>query len=156
MTGYRQLTPDEIVQLGQEIENYRRWENVRKFAAMIYPPEAHQVSVSVTSAYNDNTYDDDVSVIVTDESGEQLSYDLTRPWWMQFSFTAEAMRELREDKSGLLSNIGGPARDAIIALCADLLGVEMFETWEPRDPISYTYLLDTAPTISYPQVYTPE
>ena len=38
MTGYRQLTPDEIVQLGQEIENYRRWENVRKFAAMIYPP----------------------------------------------------------------------------------------------------------------------
>ena len=66
------------------------------------------------------------------------------------------MRELREDKSGLLSNIGGPARDAIIALCADLLGVELLETWEPRDPISYTYLLDTAPTISYPQVYTPE
>jgi hypothetical protein len=154
--GYRQLTPDEIIQLGQELENYQQWENVCRFVAMLYPPEAHQIAISVTSEYNDNTYDDDAHIIVADRAGEILPFDFERPWWIQFTFSEEEMQSMREDKSGNLSNIGGPTEEALRALCTDLLGIEFLNTWQPHDPITYTYLVDTPPTISYQQVYISE
>jgi hypothetical protein len=44
------------------------------------------------------------------------------------------------------------AAEAIQELVDDLLGVELVETWQPRDPITYTYVVDTPPTISFAEV----
>ena len=41
-------------------------------------------------------------------------------------------------------------------LVDDLLGVELLETWEPRDPITYTYVVDTPPAISFAEVLVAE
>jgi hypothetical protein len=48
------------------------------------------------------------------------------------------------------------AAEAIERLATDLLGVELLETWQPRDPITYTYIVDTPPTISFAEVLVVE
>ena len=83
-TSYRRLSAEEIILLGQQWENYQRWERVREYVTMLYPPDAHEITISVTSEYNDSSYDDDAHIIVTDHDGELLSFDFSRPWWSQF------------------------------------------------------------------------
>ena len=155
-TNYRRLSAEEIILLGQEWENYQRWERVREYVTMLYPPDAHEITISVTSEYNDNTYDDDAHIIVTDRAGELLSFDFNLPWWRQFTLSEGEIGYMREDKSGAIANVTGDAEEAIKILVADLLGVELIETWQPRDPITYTYVVDTPPAISFAEVLVAE
>jgi hypothetical protein len=151
-TSYRRLSAEEIILLGQQWENYQRWERVREYVTMLYPPEAHEITISVTSEYNDSTYDDRAHVLVTNREGELLSYDLSRPWWGQFDISDEERAEIAQDNSGDIRNAPAMAAEAIQELVDDLLGVELVETWQPRDPITYTYVVDAAPTISFAEV----
>jgi hypothetical protein len=155
-TTYRRLSAEEIILLGQQWENYQRWERVREYVATLYPPEAHEITISVTSEYNDSSYDDRAHILVADREGGLLSYDFSRPWWGQFDTTDEERAEMLEDKSGDIRNAPETASEAIERLVADLLGVELLETWQPRDPITYTYVVDTPPTISFAEVLVAE
>jgi hypothetical protein len=40
----RQLTADEIVKLGQEIESYRRYRSMCDYVLALYDPQAHQAT----------------------------------------------------------------------------------------------------------------
>jgi hypothetical protein len=155
-TSYRQLSAEEIILLGQQWENYQRWERVREYVATLYPPEAHQITISVTSEYNDNTYDDDAHIIVIDRAGELLSFDFSLPWWRQFALSEGEIAYMREDKSGAIANVTGDAEGAIKILVTDLLGVELLETFDAHDPITYTYEVDTPPAISFAEVLVAE
>jgi hypothetical protein len=156
MTRYRQLSAEEIILLGQEWENYQRWERVREYVAMLYPPEAHEITISVTSEYNDSSYDDRAYILVADREGGLLSYDFSRSWWGQFDISDDERAGMLEDKSGDVRNSPAMAVEAIGRLVADLLGVELLETWQPRDPITYTYVVDTPPAISFTEVLVAE
>jgi hypothetical protein len=153
---YRKLTTDEIIQLGQELENFQRWERVRDYVETLYPPQAHSITVSVTSLYNDSSYDENVHVLVADAAGDLLPFDFTRPWWKQYILTEQEQAEIAEDKSGAIENISEPMSDAIRDLCTDLLGIEFVEFWQPHDPVTYEYVVATPPTISYLSVFTEE
>ena len=151
-TSYRRLSAEEIILLGQEWENYQRWERVREYVTMLYPPEAHEITISVTSEYNDSSYDDRAHILVANREGGLLSYDFSRPWWGQFDISDQERAEILEDNSGDIRNAPAMAAEAIGRLVADLLGVELLETWQPRDPISYTYVVDAPPAISFAEV----
>jgi hypothetical protein len=155
-TSYRKLSAEEIILLGQQWENYQRWERVCEYVTMLYPPEAHQITISVTSEYNDSSYDDRAHILVADREGGLLSYDFGRPWWGQFDISEKERAEVLEDNSGDMRNAPDMAAEAIELLVADLLGVELIETWQPHDPITYTYVVDTAPTISFAEVLVAE
>ncbi|HZC78729.1 MAG TPA: hypothetical protein VE258_13345, partial [Ktedonobacterales bacterium] len=144
---------DEIIQLGQELENYQRWERVRDYVALLYPPEARRVTISVISDYNDNTFDEDVHVLVTDRAGALLSFDFSRPWWGEFVLSEQDKASMFEDKSGAISNLDEPVQEAIKVLCTDLLGIEFLQFWQPHDPVTYDYFVDTPPTISHSEIY---
>jgi hypothetical protein len=100
--------------------------------------------------------DDDAHIIVTDRAGELLSFDFSLPWWRQFTLSEGEIGYMREDKSGAIANVTGDAEEAIKIVVADLLGVELLETWQPRDPITYTYVVDTPPAISFAEVLVAE
>jgi hypothetical protein len=155
-TSYRQLSAEEIILLGQKWENYQRWERVREYVTTLYPPEAHEITISVTSEYNDNTYDDNAHILVADHAGELLSFDFSLPWWRQFGLSEGEETYMREDKSAAVNNVTGAAEEAIKTLVTDLLGVEFLETWQPRDPITYTYIVDAPPRISFAEVLVAE
>jgi hypothetical protein len=155
-TRYRRLSAEEIILLGQEWENYQRWERVREYVTMLYPPEAHEITISVISEYNDSSYDDRAHVLVADRDGGLLSYDFSRPWWGQFDITDQERVEILEDNSGDIRNAPAMAAEAIERLVADLLSVELIETWQPRDPITYTYVVDIPPTIRFAEVLVAE
>jgi hypothetical protein len=109
-TTYRELTFEEIIQLGQELENYRRWQGVRDYVAALYGPRAHQVTISTMSEYNDSSYNERMSILVTDRDGELLPPDFTLPWWSQFELEPERVQEYREhleDKSGAVDSLCG-------------------------------------------------
>jgi hypothetical protein len=93
---------------------------------------------------------------VTDRAGELLSFDFSLPLWRQFTLSEGEIAYMREDKSGAIANVTGDAEEAIKILVADLHGVELIETWQPRDPITYTYVVDTPPTISFAEVLVAE
>ncbi len=162
---YRELTPDEIIQLGQELENYRRWQGVHDYVAALYGPRAHQVTISTMSEYNDSSYDERVGILVTDRDGELLQPDFTLPWWSQFELAPERIQEYLEDKSGAVDSFygidncephgydGGSAYAAVKALVTEKLGLEFLEHWQPHDPVTYTFVVDTPPAISHPHVY---
>jgi hypothetical protein len=163
-TTYRELTGDEIIALGQELENYRRWEGVRDYAALLYGPRAHEVTIATMSEYNDSSYDERVSVLVTDRDGEPLPPDFALPWWSPFALAPERIQEALADQSGAVDSLygldsrageydGGAAYAAVKALATEKLGIEFLEHWQPHDPVTYTFIVDTPPTISYPRVY---
>jgi hypothetical protein len=93
---------------------------------------------------------------VADREGGLLSYDLSRPWWGQFEISDEERAEMLEDNSGDIRNAPAMAEEAIERLASDLLGVELVETWQPRDPITYTFVVDTPPAISFAEVLVAE
>src|SRR5215472_14610009 len=102
---YRVLSPDEVVRLGQEYETYRRWEAVRDFATALYGPRAHQVTISVMSEYNDPSYDERASILVSDAEENALPYDFSLPWWQRFCVSDEQMAEyLGKDYGGSLTS----------------------------------------------------
>jgi hypothetical protein len=167
--GYRELTPDEIIRLGQELEDYRRWEGARGYVATLYGTGAHQITISVMSEYNDSSYDEDVSIVVTDAEGNPLTYDFTRPWWAPFALADDEIASFRRDAADANGNIGaiyslggsqnyrgGAAYRAVKALCTEKLGVDFLEHWQPHDPLTYTYVVDTPPAISFARVYVPD
>ena len=167
-TTYRELTADEIIQLGQEVENYCRWQGVREYLDALYGPRAHQVTISTMSEYNDSSYDERVSILVTDrDKGDLVPPDFTLPWWSRFTLAPERVQEYLEDKSGAVdafygidsidgdggSHDGGAAYAAVKALVTEKLGLEFLEHWQPHDPVTYTFIVDTPPAISHPRVY---
>jgi hypothetical protein len=159
MTRYRRLSVEEIILLGQQWENYQRWERVREYVMTLYPPDAHEITISVTSEYTDSSYDDRAHVLVANREGGLLSYDLSRPWWGQFDISDTERAEMLEDNSSDIRNAPAMAAEAIERLVADLLGVELvelIETWQPRDPITYAYVVDTPPAISFAEVLVAE
>jgi hypothetical protein len=159
---YRVLSPDEIVRLGQEYEIYHRWEAVRAFAAALYGPLAYQVTISVMSEYNDSSYDERASIVVTDATGNALPYDFSLPWWQRFCISDEQIAEyLEKDHSGSLTSTrclgdGDEVYEALRTWCAEDLEIDFSEHWRPHDPIAFTYLLGTPPLISHPLVYVAE
>jgi hypothetical protein len=172
--AYRELTPEEIIRLGQELEDYRRWEDARDYVAALYGPGAHQITISVMSEYNDSGYDEDVHIVVTDADGNPLLYDFTQPWWTQFTLSDEDIADYlkttqdesaRDDAGsiGAIYSLGGSysyhgsaAYRAVQALCTEKLGIEFVEHWQPHDPLTFTYVVATPPTISFARVYVPE
>jgi hypothetical protein len=163
-TTYRELTSDEIIQLGQEVENYRRWQGVCEYVEALYGPRSHQVTISTMSEYNDSSYDERVSILVTDRDGELLPPDFALPWWSQFALVPKRIQEYPEDKSGAVDSFygidgregvhdGGTAYAAVKALVTEKLGLEFLEHWQPHDPVTYTFVVDTPPAVSHPHVY---
>jgi hypothetical protein len=155
---YRQLTAEEIIRLGQEMENRQRWERVREFVALLYGPRAHQVTISVTSEYNDSGYDEQVSILVTDQEGEPVRYDFSMPWWSGFVLSKDTIAEYQQDASGRLDALWDSdgrerAHGALKALVTEKLGIDFLEHWQPFDPITYTYVVDTPPAVSFSAVY---
>jgi hypothetical protein len=166
---YRRLTADEIIQLGQELVDVRRWEGARDFVSALYGLGAraphsltpHQVIILVESALtweaSRRQYQDTVSVLVEDANRRLLPYDLSRYWWSQFTLNAEVADRLAQDATGSLLVANTPGDDtlyqALRNLCAEKLGVEFSLYDQPHDPITYTYLIDTPPSVSFPMVY---
>lgn len=157
--SYRLLSAEELIRLGQELENYRRWEQVRDFVLTLYGPQAHEVTISVISAYNDSSYDEQANIIVTDAEGNRLSYDFSQPWWSAFDVTPRKIEDFLQDDNGDLwtaFHLAPGVEEALNTFCTEKLGIEFLEHWEPQDPITYTYTVGTPPSISYTEVYVAE
>jgi hypothetical protein len=156
--NYRLLSAEEMIRLGQELENYRRWEKVRDFVRALYGTEAHQVTISVLSQYNDSSYNEDANVIVTDREENRLSFDFSLPWWSAFELSQEQIQEFLKDDDGSLSvyKFGDTVQEALEAFCTSKLGIEFLEHWEPQDPITSTYIVGTPPPVSFAEVYVEE
>ncbi|HUY78511.1 MAG TPA: hypothetical protein VMV29_17195 [Ktedonobacterales bacterium] len=169
---YRRLTTDEIIQLGQELADVRRWQGARDYVSALYglgarephglPP--HQVTILVESVKtwqaSRTQYQDVVSVLVADVERRLLPYDLSRYWWSQFTLSAEVAARLAQDAIGKLEVAHTPDDDmlyqALRELCAEKIGVEFTLYDQPHDPITYTYLIDTPPSVSFAAVYVAE
>ncbi len=171
--AYRRLTPDEIIQLGQEWADVRRWEGARDFVSALYGLDArkphglapHRVIILIESAKtwvgSRAQYQDAVSVLVEDAERRLMPYDLSRYWWSQFTLSAAHAERFAHDTSGRLDAAREPGDEdelyhALRALCAEKLGVEFSPYDQPHDPITYTYLIDTPPSVSFPVVYVAE
>ncbi|HKD76484.1 MAG TPA: hypothetical protein VKB76_13360, partial [Ktedonobacterales bacterium] len=162
--NYRQLTVNEIMKLGQEIENYQRWEAVRDYVFALYGPQAHQVTYSVISAYNDSNYDEELAISIADHGGVELPYDFALPWWRQFDITEQQIAEFTEHDEhsdyGAVSqawwDLGDTVNEALRNFTNEKLGVEFLEHWERFDPISWDFVLSEPPVISFPQVFVAE
>jgi hypothetical protein len=163
---YRQLSRDEIIQLGRELEDLARWEGARDFVSALYglgardrhglPP--HQITISLESARLDrSTYEESASILVADRENHLLPFDLTRYWWSQFALSEEIRAALLAETSGKLANIralgDGTIYNALQDLCSELLGIGFDEHLRPDDPITMMYIIDTAPSISHDAVY---
>lgn len=168
---YRQLTRDEIILLGQELDDLRHWEGARDYVSTLYglepSPHApfshqpHQITISCISEFQERGDSREVvSIIVTDTERHILRYDFSRYWWSQFSLNQQAISQFLDDTSGKLehANILGDERivPALEDLCTEKLGIEFGEHARRHDPITYTYFIDTPPSISFPAVYVPD
>ncbi|HLY31219.1 MAG TPA: hypothetical protein VKQ36_09320 [Ktedonobacterales bacterium] len=167
--AYRLLTRDEIIQLGRELEDVRRWEGACDYVSALYGLDArkphgqrpHQITISITSERKGRLlHHDTVSVIVTDVENHPLPYDLSRYWWSQFTLSEERVAALLRDTSGTLETAHDPddetLYDALRDLCAEKLGIEFLDYEEPHNPITYTYLIDAPPSVRFPAVYVAE
>jgi hypothetical protein len=127
---YRLLTADEIIQLGQELERYRRWEQVREYVLTLYGPAAYEVTISVYSRYNDENYDQEANIIVTNQAGEPISFDFSLPWWSAFDLAAEDVKTFLDNDEGDLSDaydLGGQVHRALEDYCREKIGIELLE-----------------------------
>jgi len=158
--SYRRLSAEEIIFLGQQLEDLRCWEQVRDFVLALYGPAAHQVTISALSEYNDSSYDERANIIVTDREGNRLFYDFSLPFWAPFELTPENIQTFLEDEdSGNLVNasyLGPGVYEALEHFCTDKLGIEFLEHWEPQDPVVYIYVVGTPPELLYSEVYVEE
>jgi hypothetical protein len=157
--SYRRLSAEEIIFLGQQLEDLQRWEQVRDFVLALYGPAAHQVAISLLSEYNDSGYDEEANIIVTDRDENRLPYDFSLPWWARFEITPEHISEFLEDNDGDIggtSALGHQVEEALRVFCTDKLGFEFLEHWEPRDPVVYMYTIGEPPELLYTEVYVEE
>src|SRR5215469_16822778 len=107
---YRQLTRDEIILLGQELDDLRHWEGARDYVSALYglePSSAghhpHQITISGVSEFQGGAgFRESVTIIVTDTRKIILSYDFSRYWWSQFNLNHEAIAKFLRDTSGKL------------------------------------------------------
>ena len=157
--SYRVLSAEEIILLGQQLENYRRWKEVCDYVRALYGPAAHQATISVISEYNDSSYDEKLNIIVTDREENRLSYDFSLPWWSAFELHPRSIEVFVDDDDGDIwagSTLGSEVYTALKAFSTEKLGVEFLEHWEPQDPITFTYIIDTPPPISFAEVFVEE
>jgi hypothetical protein len=72
----------------------------------------------------------------------------------------EAIAEFLRDTSGKLerAHILGDERivPALQDLCSQKLGINFAEQARRHDPVTYTYVIDTPPSVSFPAVYVPD
>ena len=166
---YRQLSRDEIIQLGRDLEDLARWERARDYVSALYGLEPrghassgpHQITIAVvTTLTRQRDYEETVEIVVTDAENHPLPYDLARYWWAQFSLTAEERAAIEANTTGKLADIreiNWAAYDGLRDLCDELLGIMPHDQIAIRqDPITFTYLLDTPPTLRIPAVYVDE
>ena len=168
--AYRQLTRDEIIQLGQELDDLRQWEGARDYVSALYGLDStysphghrpHQITISIVSEPQQNyRFRDAAIIIVTDAENNLIPYDFSRYWWSQFTLNKAAIEEFLRDTSGKLAHARLLGDEAILsaleALCTEKLGIEFMEYDRRHDPITYTYIIDTPPSISYTAVFVPE
>jgi hypothetical protein len=169
---YRQLTRDEIIRLGQELDDLRHWEGARDYVSALYGLEPsprgshhghqpHQITISCVSEFQGGgDLREAVSIIVTDTRNNVLNYDFSRYWWSQFNLDQLAIERFLHDNSGKLghANILGDERivPALEDLCSQKLGINFAGPARRHDPVTYTYHIDTPPSISFPAVYVPD
>jgi hypothetical protein len=166
---YRQLSRNEIIQLGREMEDLARWEGARDFVSALYGLEArgraslapHQITISVvTVPLLHQGYEESVEVVVTDSENQSLPFDLSRYWWSRFSLSEDERVALRAHTSGRLEDIsavhGGAICSALRDLCDELLGITLLEHPRSQPPVTFTYVIDTPPSVSVPAVYALE
>lgn len=171
---YRQLTRDEIILLGQELDDLRHWEGARDYVSALYGLEPspnghhhhhsdhpHQITISCVSEFQGGTgFREAVSIIVTDARKNVLSYDFSRYWWSQFNLSQETIAQFLRDTSGKLehADILGDERiiPALEDLCSQKLGINFAEQSRRHDPVTHTYYIDTPPSVSFPAVYVPD
>jgi hypothetical protein len=170
---YRQLTRDEIILLGQELDDLRHWEGARDYVSALYGLERspdghphhpghhpHQITISCVSEFQGDNFREVVSIIVTDARKSILSFDFSRYWWSQFNLKQETIAEFLRDTSGRLEHaeILGDERivPALQDLCSQKLGINFADQARRHDPVTYTYFIDTLPAVSFPAVYVPD
>jgi hypothetical protein len=168
--NYRQLTRDEIIQLGQELDDVRRWEGARDYVSALYGLDSsnsspdhkpHQITISIVSEYQGGRdYSEAVSIIVTDTLNHPVPYDFSRYWWSQFTLDEKAKKEFLQDTSGKLAHASlledESLLNALEDLCKEKLGMAFLPHEQRHDPITYMYIIDSPPSISFPAVFVPE
>src|SRR5579883_2915984 len=105
--AYRQLTRDEIIQLGQELDDLRHWEGARDYVSALYGLDStysphghrpHQITISIVSEPQQNyRFRDAAIIIVTDAENNLIPYDFSRYWWSQFTLNKAAIEEFLRD-----------------------------------------------------------
>jgi hypothetical protein len=170
--AYRQLTRDEIILLGQELDDLRHWEGARDYVSALYGLEPspdghhhghhpHQITISCVSEFQGGvSFREAVTIIVTDTRKNILGYDFSRYWWSQFNLNQEAITKFLRDTSGKLERAQILGDDRIVPtledLCSQKLGIDFAEQARRHDPVTYTYYIDTSPSVSFPAVYVPD
>jgi hypothetical protein len=172
--NYRQLTRDEIIQLGQELDDLRHWEGARDYVSALYglgsahsSPDRrpHQITICIVSEFKGGSdftrdYREEVSIIVTDAENHYVPYDFSRYWWSRFTLDEKAAKEFPQDTSGKLTHASRLGDEFLLSaledLCKEMLGIEFLPHQQRHDPITYTYIIDTPPTISFPAAYVLE
>jgi hypothetical protein len=165
---YRQLARDEIIQLGREMEDLARWEGARDYVSALYgleshsrnSPEPHLLTITVITVPGRQNYEETADIIVTDSANHVLTFDFSRYWWSQFALNPEEQTALLANTTGRLANLR-PIRDGLIYsavcdLCGDLLGINFHEQPRAQPPLTFTYVVNTPPSVSFPAVYIPE
>jgi hypothetical protein len=166
---YRQLSREEIIQLGRDLEDQARWEGARDYVSALYGLEPrgqasagpHQITiVVVTTQTHLRDFEEMVEIVVTDTENHALPYDLSRYWWMQFSLTDEERTAIEANASGKLAairEINRTVYDGLCDLCHEFLGITPRGRIPMRQaPITFTYLLDSPPTLRIPALYVDE
>jgi hypothetical protein len=169
---YRQLTRDEIILLGQELDDLRHWEGARDYVSALYGLEPssdghhhghhpHQITISCVSEFQGGvSFREAVTIIVTDTRKNILSYDFSRYWWSQFNLNQEAIAKFLRDTSGKLESAHTLGDERIVSaledLCSQKLGIDFAEQTRRHDALTYTYYIDTPPSVSFPAVYVPD
>lgn len=167
---YRQLSHNEIIQLGHELEDLARWEGARDFVSALYGLEPrkptglapHQLTLLVVTVPmpHHQGYEETAEIVVADQENQIMSFDLARYWWAQFPLSADDIATIQADTSGGIERmrglLEGSVYDALRDLCSALLGVSFHAHPQPQAPITFTYIIDTPPSVSLHAVYAAE
>src|SRR5581483_3153475 len=88
---FHMLSLEEIEQAMKEWRQYFVWQEVRDFARNLFGESAYEVRLDYQSEYNDEggTYYYVRHAEVYDQTGRQLSYDFTAPFWQGMTWDTD-------------------------------------------------------------------
>jgi hypothetical protein len=153
----RDLTPDDIIFLGQVQSARQTWQHLHDTAFALYGPNARFVTFShVTVTTGEQSYIQGPELIVCDAAHHALPFDSDAPWWQTQDH--HIMQTDQWQRAHLDAPIGAslpePLRTNLQAYVEATLGIEFLQVWESAPPLVMTADLADPPALPFHHVQT--